>query len=255
MKILVIPDTQVREGVPLSHLTALGNYIVDKKPDVIVHLGDHFDMPSLSSYSRRKEIEGKRALADIEAGKEGMKALMTPIINEYYRCKRNKKRTYRPEMYFLLGNHEQRLERYIEDNPVVEGVINYPQLFGLGDWGWEVVPFLKPIYIGGIMFAHYFYNPLTGRPYGGQAQTKLNNIKCSFVMGHQQGLQMATSTGNDGKKYWGIVAGSFYQHEEKYIGPQGNDHWRGVVMLHDVNDGDCSPCVISINYLLEKYYE
>ena len=60
MKILLIPDTQVKENVDLTHLTALGNFIVHKKPDIIVHIGDHYDMPSLSSYASRKEQESKR---------------------------------------------------------------------------------------------------------------------------------------------------------------------------------------------------
>ena len=33
---MIVPDTQVREGVPLDHLRAAGNYIVDKKPDTII---------------------------------------------------------------------------------------------------------------------------------------------------------------------------------------------------------------------------
>ena len=47
-KHLVIPDTQVKPNQPIDHLRWAGLYAVDKKPDVIVHLGDHFDMPSRS---------------------------------------------------------------------------------------------------------------------------------------------------------------------------------------------------------------
>ena len=113
--------------------------------------------------------------------------------------------------------------------------------------------FLSPVDIDGILYAHYFYNPMSGRPYGGAIQNKLNNIKTSFTMGHQQGLQIATSTNNGGTKAWGLVAGSFYQHYEDYIGPQGNDHWRGIVMKHNVHEGDYSPCIVNMNYLMKKY--
>jgi len=41
MEHFILPDTQVKKGVPLNHLEAAGNYIVDRKPDVIVHLADH----------------------------------------------------------------------------------------------------------------------------------------------------------------------------------------------------------------------
>ena len=253
MKILVIPDTQVKDGVPLKHLRALGNYIVEKKPDVIVHIGDHWDMESISTYAKPKEMEGRRILADIQSGHRGMKELMSPIIEYNANRRRNKKRRYRPRLEFCLGNHEERLKRYVDSNPNLEGVINYPQAFHLGKYGWNVNEFLKPVVIGGISFAHYFYNPMSGRPYGGTCETKLKNIKNSFVMGHQQGLSMATTTGNDGQRYWGIVAGRYYMHDEGYIGPQGNDHWRGVVMLHNVDNGDCDPCVVGLDYLLKNY--
>lgn len=251
MKILVIPDTQVREGVDLDHLEACGRYIVDKKPDVIVHIGDHWDMPSVSSYNTKLGVEGQRIVKDIQSGNEGMARLLRPIKQYNGKRRNDKKKLYKPEMHFCLGNHEERLNRYIEANPSLQGVISYPDDFRLGEW--QVHEFLKPIEIEGIQFAHYFYNPMSGRPLGGTAHSKLQKVKTSFVMGHQQGLDIATATGNDGTKYWGIVAGSFYTHHEGYIGYQGNDHWRGLVMLHDVKNGDCSPCIVGMDYLNKKY--
>lgn len=252
-KILLIPDTQVKPDVPMDHLTALGNFIVAKKPDVIVHIGDHWDMPSLSTYSKRMDMEGQRVQEDLNSGYEGMQALLGPMIKYNKKQRKTKHKRYLPRMEFCLGNHEQRLERYIHDNPSLHGVLNYPDAFRLEEFGWNVNEFLKPVEIEGINFAHYFYNPMSGRPYGGTAHAKLKNIKSSFVMGHQQGLDMATTTGNNGQKYWGIVAGSYYMHHEGYIGHQGNDHWRGALMLHDVKEGNCAPCVINLDYLLEEY--
>ena len=46
-KHLVIPDCQVKSDVPLENLEWIGRYIVDKKPDVIINIGDFADMPSL----------------------------------------------------------------------------------------------------------------------------------------------------------------------------------------------------------------
>jgi hypothetical protein len=49
-RVAVIPDTQLRPGVPLDHLDweAIHYY----RPDVVVHLGGHWDMGSLSSYEK-----------------------------------------------------------------------------------------------------------------------------------------------------------------------------------------------------------
>lgn len=50
MKHFILPDVQCKPGVPLDHLTWASNYCIQKKPDVIVCLGDFADMESLSSY-------------------------------------------------------------------------------------------------------------------------------------------------------------------------------------------------------------
>ncbi len=77
---LFISDTQVKPDIPLDHLTRLGKYIVDKKPDVIIHIGDHWDMPSLSIYDKgKKKAEGRRYKQDVDAGNAGMKALLKPL--------------------------------------------------------------------------------------------------------------------------------------------------------------------------------
>ena len=55
MRHLVIPDTQIKYGEDLSFLTCIGEFIVQKKPDVIIHLGDFADMTSLSSYDVGKK--------------------------------------------------------------------------------------------------------------------------------------------------------------------------------------------------------
>ena len=69
MKHLVIPDCQIRPGDSTDFLRAIGNYVVSKKPDVVVCIGDFADMPSLSSYDvGKKSFEGRRYRDDIQNG-------------------------------------------------------------------------------------------------------------------------------------------------------------------------------------------
>ena len=251
----VIPDTQVKPGVATDHLTAAGNYIVAKKPDVIIHLGDHWDMHSLSSYDKgTKKAEGATYQADIDAGIAAMKKLLTPI-NRYNKMrKRNKKSQYKPRMVFLLGNHEQRIMRHVNANPNLDGKLSYDDL-KLEEMGWEVYDYQRPVDIDGVLYAHNFVNTasLTKGIIGGTIENKLKHIGQSFTMGHQQTLQEGIRYLNNGKAQRGLVCGAFYQHDEDYMGYQGNHHFRGCIMKHEVQDGNYNIMELSLNYLLDRW--
>jgi len=243
MKIAVIPDTQVKPGIRLDHLHRVGRYIADKRPDVIVHLGDHADMPSLSSYDKgKRDFEGRRYVKDIAAARLGMEVLMAPI---------REAKDYRPRLVLTLGNHEERINRAANDAAELDGLISVEDL-EYEAHGWEVYPFLKPVVIGGVVFCHYLTSGVMGRPIT-TANALLTKRHMSTVVGHQQGFQMATAVRADGKMLTGIIAGSCYEHDEGYLGPQGNNHYRGMLMLHEVTDGQFDVMPVSLGYLNRRY--
>ena len=177
MKIAVIPDTQVKKDVPTDHLEAYGNYIVDKKPDIIVHLGDHFDMPSLSQYEEKgsRITEGARYVDDIASGRAAMERLLSPIVAYNNRRKKHKKTLWKPRIEFLLGNHEFRVIRAVDKDPMhYEGVISIDDM-ALESYGWNVNSFLSILEIEQVMFSHYFQNPQSLRKgvVGGSMEAKL----------------------------------------------------------------------------------
>ncbi len=253
MKIAVLPDTQVKPGNDFKFLTSIGNYLVDKKPDIIVNLGDFADMPSLSSYDvGKKSFEGRRYKADIEAAHRAMEALLAPINNYNDRARENHKARYTPRRVLCLGNHEHRIERAVENDAKLEGVLSTEDL-KYREYGWEVYPFLDVIVINNIAFSHYFTTGVMGRPCT-SAQMMLTKKHMSCIAGHQQGLQFATSYRADGHRITSIIAGSCYEHNEDYMGPQGNHHFRGIVMLNDVtSDGEFDLMPVSLRYLNSKY--
>ena len=94
-RIIVIPDTQCAPGQDFTFLSWIGKYIADKKPDVIVQIGDFADMESLSSYDvGKKSFEGRSYTADIKAAHEAMDYLMIPILKERVRLENNKKKRW-----------------------------------------------------------------------------------------------------------------------------------------------------------------
>jgi hypothetical protein len=252
LKHFVIPDCQVRPGDDFRFLENIGNYIAEKKPDVIVCLGDFADMPSLSSYDvGKKSFEGRRYTNDIDAVEEAMCTLMDPIDNEILRLLKNKKKTWKPRFVMTLGNHENRINRAVNDDAKLEGLLRIEDL-QYDDFGWEVFPFLDVVVIDGIAYSHYFPTGIAGRP-ASTANAQLNKKHMSCVAGHQQGLQIATAHRADGIRLTSIIAGSCYEHNEDYLGPQGNKHWRGALMFHEVNDGQFDLMPISLDYLNKRY--
>lgn len=248
-----IPDTQVKPGVPLDHLDWIGRYIMEKRPDVIVHAGDHADMESLSVYDKGKiQFEGRRYKADIEAAKLGWDILNTPMSDYNRMRKKNKKARYNPEKHITLGNHEDRITRTVKDNAILEGTISIDDL-RLDRYGWQVHPFLKPVEIDGVTYCHYFQNPMTGKPLGGQAHTRLKNIGYTFTMGHQQVKDIAEIHRANGETVRALIAGACYLHDEDYKGFQGNHHWRGIIFCHQVEHGNYDLMEISLDYLCRRY--
>ncbi len=249
-KIVVIPDTQVKPGVNTDHLEWAGKYIVDKKPDVIVHIGDHWDMESLSSYDvGKKSFEGRRYKKDVEAGNDAMHRLVGPINKEVKRLQKNKKKVWRPRMVFTLGNHCHRIERAIDKDAILEDTIGYHDLY-LDDW--EVFPYLTPVEICGIMFSHFFTSGVMGRPVS-SARALLNKKHMSCVMGHVQDKDIAFDKKANGQSITGLFAGIFYQHDEGYLGQQGNDSWRGIWTLFADGKGGFNEIPVPMHYLKEKY--
>lgn len=248
LKVAVIPDTQVKPGVRTDHLEWAGKYIAEKKPDVVVHLGDHWDMPSLSSYDKGKaSAEGRRVAKDIQAGNDALDRLTLEI------CRSDSK--YKPRRIILRGNHENRLERYINDNAELQGT--FDGAFNDAQLGWEVVPFLQPIEVGGVSFCHYFPRSSDGnvaqtKRGAPSARAQLMREMQSCISGHKQGLDLAIHT-NGKRLIRSIIAGSFYQHSEEYLSPQGNAHWQGMLMLHEVHGGNFNLCEVSLDFLKRKY--
>jgi hypothetical protein len=247
-RILVLPDVQAKPGIDFSFLRRIGMYALEKRPARIICGGDFADMPSLSAYDKgKKAFEGRRYKRDIEAAQYAMLALLGPI-REY---NLTAKHPYLPEMDLFLGNHEQRINRAVEDDPKLDGVLSINDL-GYEEFGWRVHPFLEVGVINGVAFSHFFTSGVMGRPVT-TAQALLTKKHMSCVAFHQQGLQIATGYRADGTLLTAIIAGSCYEHDEEFMGPQGNKHWRGFLMLHACKDGSFDLMPVSLDFVNRRF--
>lgn len=245
---LFIPDTQVQPGVRTSHIAALGNYIAHWKPDVIVIAGDWYDMKSLCIYDRDlAEVTQRRYAGDVKAGNEALCALMKPWL---------KRKDYKPRLIYTLGNHEERAKRLVEMQPNLQGAIAMPWALAQS-LGWEVYPYLQPVVVDGVAYCHLFVKGANGRvvntKFGAaNARTQVMREMRSCTAGHKPGLDVHIQPIGTGSMR-GVIAGSFYQHQEPYMTPQGDEYWRGVLVKHEVHKGQYDLMEVSLNYLLRKW--
>jgi hypothetical protein len=247
-RILVLPDVQAKPGVDFSYLSRIGHYALDKRPETIVCIGDFADMPSLSNYDKgKKSFEGRRYKRDIEAAQFAMQAFLNPIEDH----NKTAKRPYTPRKVLCLGNHEHRIARATEDDPKLDGMLSIKDL-AYEEYGWEVHPFLKVVVIEGVAFSHYFTTGVMGRA-ASSAAAQLRKTNMSCFAGHQQGKQIAYGYRADGSTITSIICGSCYEHDEDYLGPQGNKHFRGFFVLHDVRDGAFDEMPVSLSFINQRY--
>lgn len=249
----VIPDTQITPWSNTAHVGWIGQYLIDQFADkdvTVIHLGDHWDMASLCSYEKGKRVmEGRRYVEDVEAGNAAMALLVEPLLKYQHEQRQAHKKIWNPRRVLLRGNHEERILRATQEDATLEGALGYHHLLSPG---WEVHDFLEVVDIDGVKYSHFFTNNATGRPLGGMIETRIKNVGCSFTMGHQQGLKMGMLETVTGRRR-GLIAGSCYLDTMDYRGPQGRDEWRGILVCHEVADGDYCLMEVSLSYLCKKY--
>lgn len=249
-----VPDTQVRPDSNTDHIEAAGNYVLAKRPNVIVIAGDWWDMPSLSSYdsAARKAKDSISVEADIEAGNAAMRRFCKPWESIP---------DYTPRCEFLEGNHDgstfgTRRFRYADEHPECRDTIDTSR-FHYGPF--KRHDFLEIVRIDGIAVSHYYALDSNGRVTNSKrgqasARAQVKNVGVSALAGHKQGLDVAICEGPSGRRI-GIIAGSFHPGAyQEYLSPQGNSMWHGIIVCHDVHGGAFDPMFVSADFLLRRYF-
>lgn len=241
--VLVIPDAHAHPKKHNKRFEWLAGLIDEVRPDVIVCIGDFWDMPSLARFDKGKGLgEGLRYEKDIEAGLDAMDKLIRPS------------RRYKPRKVFALGNHEERIYRAANEDPALIGKLSYRDL-DLEKYGWEVMPFLEEFDIEGVSYAHYFTSGVMGRPIGGthKGRALLQKGYKSATQGHDHLLSWALETRFDNVKVAGLSCGCFFDYYMEWAGPANKLWWRGVVLKRNCEYGQYDFVPIRLDTLRKEY--
>lgn len=249
---LVLPDLHAHPDHNNDRADWMGKLILDLKPDVVINIGDMFDMPSMAEYDKgKKSFWGRTYKKDINAGLDFDERLWDPV-------RRAKKK--RPYAIFNEGNHEFRLKKAINLQPELEGTISFKD-FDLDRNYDEVIEYAGNtpgiVEVDGIHYAHYFVSGVMGRPVGGEhpAYSLLTKEFVSCTCGHIHTTDYAVRTTVGGKRIMGLVAGVGQDYDSGWAGEVNKLWWRGVIIKRNVQDGSYDPEWVSMDRLKREYGE
>lgn len=247
---LVIPDPHAHPDHDNTRADLIGKLIVDLKPDVVVNLGDMWDMASMSGYDRgKKSFQGRQYKKDIDAGLDFDERMWEPI---------RKAKKKRPYAYFFEGNHEHRLKKLLDLQPELEGTVGFNDLDLKRNYD-KVIEYQGQtpgmMNIDGINYAHYMISGVMGRPIGGEhpAYSLISKEFCSCTVGHLHTVDYAVRTNANGKKLHGLVAGVYQDYNSDWAGEVNKLWWRGLVIKRNVEGGDYDPTFVSLEALKKEY--
>ena len=246
---LIIPDPHAHPDHHNERASWLGKLILDLKVDLVINIGDMFDMPSMNLYETGKTTWGRDYNADIEAGLDFDDRLWHPIR----RAKRKK-----PTSIFFEGNHEHRLKRILNEKPELEGLISFKD-FDLGRNYNEVVEYegQTPGHMSfdGVHYAHFFISGVMGRPISGEhtAHSLLTKLGSSSTCGHIHTTDYCVRNDINGNKRMGLVCGVYQDYDSAWAGKINKLWWRGVVVKRNVEGGCYEPQWIGIDTLKREY--
>lgn len=247
---LILPDPHAHPDHNNDRATYAGRLAAELRPDVIIILGDLWDMPSLSSYDKNKRShEGRRYSADVDAGLDFQDRFWQEV-------KKTKKKL--PRRIFLIGNHEQRIERAADINPELYGTISYRDLDldryydTIIDYNGSTPGILD---VDGVSYAHYFVSGVLSRPIGGQhpGYSLVTKKLQSCTQGHTHVYDWNIGTDARGNKVMGLVAGVFQDYNSSYAGEAQKLWTAGVTIKRHVEDGYYEPEFVSLQTLERMY--
>lgn len=242
IKHLHLPDPHATPEWNNDRFEWAGELIMQERPDVIICAGDFGDVASLCHHDDgTAKAEGRRFMDDVESVIDAQTKLFKAMKKYNAMRSKNKKVQYKPRLVLTLGNHENRVNKYCDNNPKLAGAISVEQ-FQFRRFGWEVIPYKQPIDIDGVAYCHHFSAGQMDKPIGGEMMARALVLKkhMSCTVGHSHIYQHHSVNNAMGRKIHGLSGGVFSDEFMGYAG-NANELWdRGLTIKYGVNQGDYS---------------
>ena len=240
---LVIGDPHCNPKASNDRFLWAGKLARDLKPDTIDCMGDFSSLDSLSSYDKgKKSFEGRRYKKDIDHAHDALEK-----FNKGLNGRRSRK-------VMLLGNHEDRIDRIVDETPELDGTISTKDL-KFKEFGWEVIAYQEPVAIDGVHYCHNYPTGIMGKPISGDniARSLLLKNKVSSTVGHCHLFDYSMCTIPSGRKVLGLSAGCYLHHKEDYARNTQRLWWSGLIVKRNVRQGEYDIETIEYNTVKRRY--
>jgi hypothetical protein len=254
--IMPIGDCHVTNGQDLSRFDHAGKLILKYKPAVIVLMGDFLTLNCLSFWdkNKKKKMEGRRYKKEIAAGNEALDRMLGPTVKLQNRQKKNKVKMYNPELVYLMGNHEERLHRYLDADPTFDGVISIEEDLKLDDRGFIVVPYKSYYEVNGISFTHIPFNKM--REIASVNICRAAEQVCVgstvFAHTHEYNVSNIHRAGQTHLQQL-LNCGCFFDKTEEYAQGHLTNYWKGLMLLDNYKEGRFDVNTFSTGHLRRLY--
>lgn len=265
--ILVVGDAHVEQEDNLRRFNALANYMKETLPDAIVFMGDFLSLDSMSAWDKdkRKLMEGRRFYEEIAQGNRALDIIDEARTKISKHKKKKNGRTYKGVSgFFLEGNHEYRLKKYLEYHPELDAkTMNIESLLGLDSRKYKYTEYGEYTDVFEAQFTHI---PIqgNGRPLSGpnvvNRALDLHHFDIVFGHTHRMGIAYGSKLGTFTQGYYAYNCGCFFEGTPHYILNKSSceSWWRGVTTITYPDDAGASNFtpefkLIPLARLLEEY--
>ncbi len=229
-KVCVIPDAHDGPDIPKDRFRWIGKHIKKTKPNHVVQIGDFLTLDSCTWHIDNATMEARKNkgtfIQDIESFNVALEELNKGIGN------------YKVKKHCTLGNHENRLWKWENNNPEYYQMGKRELFRTLKKYGWTTSGYGEFYFIDGVGFTHVPFN-IMGREFGGvnvernigqnsvfdvvfghthkfndvrcpkigdSNYIRVVNVGCALPMNHVERYAKLSTTG----WFWGVVDLSIY---------------------------------------------
>jgi len=200
-------------------LIAAIQYAKQDRVENIILNGDILDSAQISRHP--KTADTPKFLNEIELAKQFLEGLRSEFKDQ--------------NIYFKIGNHEDRLERYLMQNAdALAGLIDFRKLLKLDDLGIRFVESTQFMKVENTYIVHGHEMKVSGGV--NPARALILKAAANVVMGHVHRTSFASIKSLDGKFYKAYTMGCLCKLRQAYMPHSNSNHGFAIIQENGMVD-------------------